>query len=379
MSFSSGTFSINSAGQPVVTGTVISSTAFNAFTADLATGLSTCVLKDGTQTLTANIPMGGFKLTGLGAGSASGNSMRYEQVLGVVTTAGDLVYASAAGALARLGIGAAGASLETNAGATAPAWMPPTASVAAHATTMDPWNSRETVLTGSAVTFTDIADADYAGQVAWVYMNAAHVWTDGAVFDVQGGATYTTAIGDWVRINAITVSTFDVTIFPANGGVVGLAGALPITLGTPQATTSGTSFSFTGIPAGVKKVTMSIVGVSLSGSDALQVQIGPVAGVETSGYLGSVGSGATFGNFTAGFGLTTSGGAGSIHHGTLTLTLENASTNIWTASGTLGLSNTATAYLFAYSKPLAGALSVIKLMTNGSDTFDAGEVNISYE
>ena len=78
-------------------------------------------------------------------------------------------------------------------------------------------------------------------------------------------------------------------------------------------------------------------------------------------------------------GLTTSGGAGSIHHGTLTLTLENASTNIWTASGTLGLSNTATAYLFAYSKPLAGALSVIKLMTNGSDTFDAGEVNISYE
>lgn len=41
MSFSSGTFSINSTGQPVVTGTVISSTAFNALTADLATGLST--------------------------------------------------------------------------------------------------------------------------------------------------------------------------------------------------------------------------------------------------------------------------------------------------------------------------------------------------
>lgn len=80
MSFSAGVFSINSSGQPVVTGTVISSTAFNALTADLATGLSTCVLKDGTQTLTANIPFAGFKATGLGAGSSAGHSLRYEQL-----------------------------------------------------------------------------------------------------------------------------------------------------------------------------------------------------------------------------------------------------------------------------------------------------------
>lgn len=70
MSFASGTFSINSSGQPVVTGTVISSTDFNNFTADIATGLSTCVLKDGTQTITANIPMSTFKITGLGAATA---------------------------------------------------------------------------------------------------------------------------------------------------------------------------------------------------------------------------------------------------------------------------------------------------------------------
>ena len=55
MSFSGGTFSINTAGQPVVTGTTISSSVFNALTADLATGLSTCMLKDGTQTATAGI------------------------------------------------------------------------------------------------------------------------------------------------------------------------------------------------------------------------------------------------------------------------------------------------------------------------------------
>jgi hypothetical protein len=52
----SGTFIINTSGQPVVTGTVISSTAFNALTADLATGLSTAITKDGQTAATARIP-----------------------------------------------------------------------------------------------------------------------------------------------------------------------------------------------------------------------------------------------------------------------------------------------------------------------------------
>lgn len=57
MSFNgAGVFSINTAGQPVVAGTTISATVENALTADLATGLSTCLLKDGTQTATAVIP-----------------------------------------------------------------------------------------------------------------------------------------------------------------------------------------------------------------------------------------------------------------------------------------------------------------------------------
>lgn len=51
-----------------------------------ATGLSTCIAKDGQTVLTANIPMAGFKLTGLGAGSAAGNSVRWEQVLGTILT-----------------------------------------------------------------------------------------------------------------------------------------------------------------------------------------------------------------------------------------------------------------------------------------------------
>ena len=56
MSFSAGVFSINTTGQPVVAATTISASVFNSLTADLATGLSTCILKDGTQTATALVP-----------------------------------------------------------------------------------------------------------------------------------------------------------------------------------------------------------------------------------------------------------------------------------------------------------------------------------
>ncbi len=65
---------------PAVNATTISETDWNTLLADLKTALSTAIFKDGQATLTANIPMGGFKLTGLAAGSASGNSVRYEQL-----------------------------------------------------------------------------------------------------------------------------------------------------------------------------------------------------------------------------------------------------------------------------------------------------------
>ena len=85
MSFNgSGVFQINTAGQPVVSGTVISSTAFNALTADLATGLSTCVTKDGQTTPTANLPMANYKFTGLGAGTDAGDSATLGQVQSTV-------------------------------------------------------------------------------------------------------------------------------------------------------------------------------------------------------------------------------------------------------------------------------------------------------
>ena len=80
MSFNgTGTFLINTAGQPVVTGTTITSTAFNALTADLATGLSTAITKDGQTVVTGNIPLNGFKVTGVGAPTAINDALTYSQ------------------------------------------------------------------------------------------------------------------------------------------------------------------------------------------------------------------------------------------------------------------------------------------------------------
>lgn len=98
MSFTgAGTFVINSVGNPVVTGTTISSTWANALTADLATGLSTCVTKDGQTTPTANLPMGTFKLTGLGDGTAATDSINYGQAANLTGGSSYTTTATAAG------------------------------------------------------------------------------------------------------------------------------------------------------------------------------------------------------------------------------------------------------------------------------------------
>ena len=62
----SGLFNIDSTGQPVSANTLIESSVFNALTADLATGLSNCITKDGQQTVTANLPMATYRHTGVG-------------------------------------------------------------------------------------------------------------------------------------------------------------------------------------------------------------------------------------------------------------------------------------------------------------------------
>ena len=76
----SGTYNLP-AGNPVVTGTTISSSTTNTTNSDIATALTNCITRDGQSTPSANLPMNANKLTGLAAGTAAGDSVRYEQVL----------------------------------------------------------------------------------------------------------------------------------------------------------------------------------------------------------------------------------------------------------------------------------------------------------
>lgn len=86
MPFSSGTYSLYSTGNPVVTGTSISSTWANNTLNDLASGLSTCVLKDGTQTPTAPVPIT-TAATGLSAaGSTQGTATALTAGINMVST-----------------------------------------------------------------------------------------------------------------------------------------------------------------------------------------------------------------------------------------------------------------------------------------------------
>lgn len=61
-------------------GVLVRSDRMDTDTNDIAAGLSMCITKDGQQTLTANIPMSGFKFTGLGAGVSPADSVTYSQV-----------------------------------------------------------------------------------------------------------------------------------------------------------------------------------------------------------------------------------------------------------------------------------------------------------
>jgi len=64
----------------IATGNTISSTDMMATLNDIATALTQSLAKDGQTTPSANIPMGGNKLTGLGAAASAGDALRYEQL-----------------------------------------------------------------------------------------------------------------------------------------------------------------------------------------------------------------------------------------------------------------------------------------------------------
>jgi hypothetical protein len=155
-------------------------------------------------------------------------------------------------------------------------------------------------------------------------------------------------------------------------------------LGTEQATTSGTSIDFTGIPSWAKKITINLVGVSTSGTNDLLLQLGDSGGVEATGYLSAFSvlpnaSAIAGGNTTTAFTIASGLAAASVLHGSVVLTLENASSFTWCERGTVAFSNTGTTVTSAGSKSTSAALDRVRITTTGgTDTFDAGAVNILY-
>ena len=162
---------------------------------------------------------------------------------------------------------------------------------------------------------------------------------------------------------------------------VGMADA-PVAM-TAVASTSGTSIDFTPIPAGVKRITVMFNGVSTSGTSAPRIRVGTAGGIVTSGYLGtclgSAGTAVSNVSFTAGFDINDGATAASTRFGAFVLTLIDSSNN-WVISGTQGQANAAASSFIGGSVSVGAALTTVRITTvNGTDTFDAGTINILYE
>jgi hypothetical protein len=153
--------------------------------------------------------------------------------------------------------------------------------------------------------------------------------------------------------------------------------------GTAQASTSGTSIDFTGIPSWVKRVTLMFSGVSTNGSSAVQIQIG-AGSFTTSGYVGqATRMGAAPSNvytsMSAGFVTSDNLSALCARYGLFTL--ANVASNSWILSGSVTSSTTTgDTCLVNGNVSLSGTLDRVRITTvNGTDTFDAGSLNILYE
>ena len=156
-----------------------------------------------------------------------------------------------------------------------------------------------------------------------------------------------------------------------------------ITSGTAVASTSGTSIDFTGIPSTVKRITVMFSGVSTNGTSINLIQIGDSGGIENTGYSGvgtSITStpGVIVAAQTAGFGIGGNNSAANTKNGDAVLTMLTG--NTWTINGQFAFGNEARTDFTAGSKTLSGTLDRVRITTvNGTDTFDAGSINILYE
>jgi hypothetical protein len=156
--------------------------------------------------------------------------------------------------------------------------------------------------------------------------------------------------------------------------------AAQIQLGTAVTLTNQTSVDFPSAPTWAKRGNLMFVGVSTNGTSNPIVQIGDAGGIENTGYLGassSMDTGVATTNYTTGFGIRSSAAA-AVFHGSMVIEKQNG--NTWVARGDFGGSSAAFCIVSSGSKSLSDVLDRVRLTTaGGTDQFDAGSVNISWE
>ena len=181
----------------------------------------------------------------------------------------------------------------------------------------------------------------------------------------------------------VTASSFTATM-PAGTGTVAVQGASTNIVSGTAVTASSTSVDFTGIPSWAKRVTVMFNGLSVSGASSPLIQLGDSGGIENTGYAsvstGSISGAATVSSTsTAGY-IATSGNPANVLYGSVVLT--TISSNLWVIFGVLGSSASGTNLTtqITGAKTLSDTLDRVRITTvNGTDTFDAGSINILYE
>ena len=207
----------------------------------------------------------------------------------------------------------------------------------------------------------------------------------GAITFAGAQPTATTSAANIVQLSDSTSSTSTTLAATANAVKTAYDRATNglVTAGTVQNSTSGTSIDFTGLPAGVKRVTVIFNGVSTTGTSDILVQLGVNTTPTTSGYAG----GQSIFSWASGVVSTTSTAGIPIYNNLATyafygqMVLLNITGNTWVASGTVTTSTGLNACVMSGGAiALGGSLGMVRITTaSGTPTFDAGSINIFYE
>lgn len=429
----SGTFTrLYSWSQDASNGIKISSSRTDAETDGIATGLSTCLTKDGQTTPTANIPMGSFRITSLGDATARTDGAKVSQVqdgaylklgsvsgtntiaasltpaitayvagLSVELTPANTITASATlningvGALTlKKSIGGALVALVQNdliAGvparitlydATTPVLMNPQtyshgADVASAGTINLDTATGDCVDVTGTTTITAVTLSE--GRCCTVRFTGALTLTNGASLVLPGGASITTVAGDYAIFRGYASGVVRCVTYTTSAG-----GSAQRIL-TRTASTSGTAVSFTGIPSWARRITLNLEGISTTGNSDVIIQVGASGGYQSTGYTGCSSSmtGAGTGgakDLTSGFILDSAAVAAMILSGSVVLTLSDSANGVWCATGVTGRSDLTRTTSVGGHKSLSGVLDRIQVTTaGGANTFDAGAISVLVE